>query len=143
MKEHRFALRSSAWLTRIEYALLLIVIALLWMIHDRLFAALLTLLILLLGLRWRVQGQLLLPHRLNGQLELRDNPPRLICYACGLDEGPVEWPLARLRVHATRHGLLLRHGRWALLLVADSFDSPAEHARFRRRLFQLMENHAS
>lgn len=142
MKENRFELRPSTWLNRIEYALLLIVMVLLWMVYGTAFAILLTLLILLLALRWRAKGQLLLPHRINGSLELRDKPPRLICYACGFDEGRGEWPLAALRVHATRNTLLLRHNRQVLLLAADSFASPAEHARFRRHLFQMMENHA-
>jgi len=38
--------------------------------------------------------------------------------------------------------LLIRHRASALLLVADSFESPAEHARFRRHLLRMLENHA-
>ncbi len=134
-----FHLRPSAWLNRLEYLFLLVVLALLWLAHDAFWALGGSLLILLLALRWRVSGRLLLPHRLKGALQLRDQPPRLVCYACCFDDGLEAWPLQELRLHVSRHFLLIRHRASALLLVADSFESPAEHARFRRQLLQMME----
>jgi len=137
-----FRLRPSASLTRIEYAalgLMATVPALAW---PSGFGPAMALLILLLALRWRLQGQLLLPHRFRGQLKLADQPPRLICYACLFGDGEGAWPLASCRMYRSRYFLLIRRRHEALLLVADRFDSAAEHARFRRRLFELMENHA-
>ena len=137
-----FHLRPSAWLNRFEYLLLLAVLALLWFAYDRFWALGGSLLILLLALRWRASGQLLLPHRMKGALQLRDKPPRLVCYACSFDDGLEAWPLQELKLHVSRYFLLIRHRGNALLLVADSFESPAEHARFRRHLLQMLEHHA-
>ena len=137
-----FHLRPSAWLNRLEYLLLLAVLALLWFAYDSFWALGGSLLILLLALRWRASGQLLLPHRMKGALQLRDKPPRLVCYACSFDDGLEAWPLRELKLHLSRHFLLIRHRSSALLLVADSFESPAEHARFRRHLLQMLEHHA-
>ncbi len=137
-----FRLRPSASLNRIEYAALGLMVAVPVLAWPSGFGPAMALLILLLGLRWRAQGQLLLPHRFRGQVQLADQPPRLICYACLFGDGEGAWPLEACRVYRSRHVLVIRHRHAAQLLVADRFDSAAEHARFRRRLFELMENHA-
>ncbi len=140
--ERLFELRPSAWLNRLEYAFLALMMLVALLAFEAPVGIGLALLILLLALRWRVAGQLLLPHRLRGRLQLADQPPRLICYACRFGDGQESWPLEQCRLHRARHFLVIRHRARALLLVADSFVSAAEHARFRRRLFRLMENHA-
>ena len=141
-EDRLFELRPSAWLNRFEYAFIGLMTLLALLAYGPGFGAGLALLILLLALRWRLSGQLLLPHRQRIRVGLVDQPPRLICYACRFDDDSDAWPLQRVRLLPARHFLVLLHGRRALLIVADRFESAAEHARFRRRLFQLMENHA-
>ncbi len=141
-EDRLFTLRPSAWLNRLEYAWLALMLLAVVIGFDGWIALLMAVLILLLALRWRVSGRLLLPHRISAQVRLADHPPRLICYACRFEDGAAEWPLEQLRLHRGRHFLVIRHRGSALLLVADSFASAAEHARFRRRLFELMETHA-